>query len=403
MVWYDFAILALLIYTMWSGAQRGFVTQLAWIAALVLCFKFSDKLAPAIEPQINVDQPLRHWIAMLVLYLAFSLGSFMVARILHSWLEKAKFKDFDRHLGGLLGLVKGGVIAMVITFFAVTLSESLQATVMKSYSGRAACRVLDTVELITPDHFKEHFEEYLQKYRDGLGDHVHDSHLGESGSLSEIFGSDDDPSVPKPPSKDGDFRDIFDGLVNSGTQPDAPSPNSGTTSGTTSGGSFRDLLDALPGQISSSAQSQLQQRWQQSTADERRNLLDQVNRSFGSQVPDVLRNFVAGAGQGGAISNSKPGNPTQLLNTLNAIGDIYEDRDYIVNQALTRLDGVPLEVQTAVINDWYADWSAQPIDPDPATASDTPLDDRILRQLNKRGIWNQLSLDLRRRLANSRQ
>jgi len=82
MVWYDFVILAILAYTAWQGAQKGLVTQLAWIAAIILCFKFADKLAPAIEGQINVEQPLRHWIAMFILYLGFSLGSFLAPDLL---------------------------------------------------------------------------------------------------------------------------------------------------------------------------------------------------------------------------------------------------------------------------------------------------------------------------------
>lgn len=51
--WYDFVVLAILFYTAWQGAQRGLLTQLAWIAALVLCFKFADKLAPAIDHAIR--------------------------------------------------------------------------------------------------------------------------------------------------------------------------------------------------------------------------------------------------------------------------------------------------------------------------------------------------------------
>lgn len=404
MVWYDFAILALLVYTMWSGAQRGFVTQLAWIAALVLCFKFADKLAPMIEPQISVEQPLKHWIAMLILYLAFSLGCFMVARILNSWMEKAKFKDFDRHLGGLLGLLKGGVLAMVITFFAVTLSESLQATVMQSYTGPAACWVLDTIEPITPDHFKE----YLEQYHDSLGGDAHESHLGAPTSLDEILGLDDDPSVPTPPGSGSGISDFFNEMTGSGTGSQF-SPNNETTSDT----SFSDLLSKLPQRYSTSITNQLQERWQQSSASERRNLLDQLDSPFNTQVPAMLKDFLAGkgteTGQGSGSENSNPPTPrvsaTQLLNTLNAIGDIYGDRDYIVNEALTRLDGVPLEVQKAVIDDWYADWSFQRTDPDPTTARNTALDDRILSQLNKRDkdIWNQLSLELRQRLATPRR
>lgn len=389
MVWYDFAIAALLVYTMWSGAQRGFITQLAWIAALVLCFKFADKLAPTIEPQINVEQPLKHWIAMLILYLAFSLGSFMVARILNSWMEKAKFKDFDRHLGGLLGLLKGGVIAMVITFFAVTLSESLQATVMKSYSGRAACYVLDHVEPITPDHFQE----YLQKYREGLGESVHEGHIGNPATIDDLLGLGDsavtDSGVPMPQDNGFGLQDIYDGLTNSGS---GGQPASG--SGADGYESISDLLRRIP----VSARDQLQQRWMQSTPEERRSLLEQVNGSLDNRIPGAISDFLAGSSTGQGRTTQPQVDTTDMLNKLKALGDLYRDRDYIVNQALSHFEGVPVEVQQAVIDDWYADWTRQRIDPDPATSQDTTLDVRILSQVNKRELWGQLSQDLRRRL-----
>ena len=197
------------------------------------------------------------------------------------------------------------------------------------------------------------------------------------------------------------MRDIFDGLVNSSNKPD--DSLSANDSGSSRESSFRDLLGAIPGQLTSATQQQLQDRWQQSSPAERQNLLDQMGNSFGNQVPDVLRNFIGRTGQGGASSNSGTVDAGQMLNTLNAIGDIYQDRDYIVNQALSRLDGVPLEIQKAVIDDWYADWSFQRVDPDPATARNTGLDERILSQLQIQGGWDKLSLDLKRRLANARQ
>ena len=193
MVWYDIVVLAILAYCAWQGAQRGLVTQLAWIAALILCFKFADQLAPAIEPQINVEQPLRHWIAMFILYLGFSIGAFMLARIMNSWLEQAKFKDFDRHLGGVFGLVKGGIIVMVITFFAVTLSESLKATVLQSGTGRVACRVLDGIQPLTPQYFPEYWHEYLDRYQKELEPlHNEDIELGDgTSSLPDFMRGDE--------------------------------------------------------------------------------------------------------------------------------------------------------------------------------------------------------------------
>ena len=67
----------------------------------------------ALAPLITVKPPLNRWIAMFILYIGFSLISFGVARQLRDWIEKAQFVEYDRHLGALLGLVKGIVICLL--------------------------------------------------------------------------------------------------------------------------------------------------------------------------------------------------------------------------------------------------------------------------------------------------
>lgn len=385
MVWYDFVILAILAYTTWQGAQRGLVSQLAWIAALVLCFKFADKFAPAIEGQINVEQPLKHWIAMFILYLGFSLGSFMVARILHSWMEKAKFKDFDRHLGGILGLVKGLVIAMVITFFALTLSESLKGVVLTSNSGKAACYILDTVEPITP----EYFHEYLAKYQDELA-HVHESHLGDAGPIDDLFPGGSSPSEG---SSGGGFSlpNLVGGLM--GEKADSPgSPNS--ISGTR-GPTMDEMLRSLTPEIRSRFGNELQQQWNIATPEQRQGLLDSLGRSFETEVPGVLSKFMNSlSGQ----SRVEQGSTDSLLAS---IGDIYQNRELIVQRSREHFAGVPAAVQKAVLEDWYADLKLQ-ADPDPATNIESRLDDRIIRQLERAQIpFRSLSSSLQQRLNQS--
>ncbi|MEZ6128199.1 MAG: CvpA family protein [Planctomycetaceae bacterium] len=395
MVWYDFVILALLVYTTWSGAQRGLITQLAWIAALILCFKFADQLAPAIEPQINVEQPMRHWIAMFVLYVGFSLGSFMVARILNSWMEKAKFKDFDRHLGGILGLVKGVVIAMVITFFAVTLSESLKSTVLQSRTGHLACVILDNVEPLTP----EYFHDYLVKYRKEL-EGIHQEHLGSPTSFKDLLGHEHAtaPISTEDQGQGGGFQlpDFFNGLGGSDT---GASSDPGFTETTTTP-TFDQMFRKLPAQLQQSLGTELQQRWNSSTPQQKQNLINNLTQSFDSQLPNIVMDFLTDSGQPANV----PGNGSpdaRFQQQLDEIGRVYGDRDAIVRQAMEHLAGVPFSVQQAVVADWYADVTMQP-DPDRTTNDQTRLDDRILRQLDKVGIWQQLSYDLKQRLNQSR-
>jgi uncharacterized membrane protein required for colicin V production len=396
MVWYDFVILALLVYTTWSGAQRGLVTQLAWIAALILCFKFADKLAPALEPQINVEQPLRHWIAMFILYVGFSLGSFMVARILNSWMEKAKFKDFDRHLGGLLGLLKGVIIAMVITFFSVTLSQSLKATVLQSKTGHLACVILDNVEPLTPAHFSE----YLAKYRKELQG-VHQEHLGSPTSLRDLFGEtgqvDGLNGAVEGQGNGFQLPDFFNGLGSgSGSAPRVDDSTATTTAPT-----FDQMWRKLPNQLKENLGTQIQQRWNTATPEQKRSLLDNLTSSFDTQLPTVVTDFLSNTGQP-ARSQAGSSPSATFTQRLNEIGTIYQDRETIVKRTMEHLAGVPPQVQQAVIDDWYADLTMQP-DPDRTTTIETRLDERILRQLDKAGVWQQLSLELKQRLNQSRR
>ncbi len=395
MIWYDGVILALLVYTAWSGAQKGLVTQLAWIAALILCFKFADKLAPAIEPQINVEQPLRHWIAMFVLYIGFSLGSFMVARIMNSWMEKAKFKDFDKHLGGILGLFKGVVIALVATFFAVTLSETLKATVLKSHTGEAACWILDNVEPLTPDHFHE----YLAKYRQELAP-IHEGDLGDPTSFPDLLGGDRFGSGVAGDEGQGDgFRipDLFNGLGGSSDQPETTRSNGIDSFGAANTPTFDQMLQKLPTNIRDSVSRQLQDRWKTASPEQKQGLVSDLATSFDIQIPRVLNDFLTTPST--PIQRQGSGSGTMGFQAqLYAIGDEYPDRDMVVRRTMELLAGVPERVQDAVVADWYADVKNQLADPDTTTDSSTVLDQRILNQVDKAGVWPRLSFGVQQRL-----
>ena len=395
--WYDFVVLAILFYTAWQGAQRGLLTQLAWIAALVLCFKFADKLAPSIEPMINVEQPLRHWISMFILYLGFSLGSFMVARILNSWLEKAKFKDFDRHLGGLFGFVKGAVICLVGTFFSVTLSDSLKSTVLESKSGEAACYILDHIEPLTP----EYFHEYLAKYQSELN--LLHEHLGHETSLPDLW---EDGHLESP--LDGESRELgdefrlpnlFDGL---GDTTEIDSSGIPDPSNTGNGLSLDEMLRRLPQRLRQQFAPQLQKNWNSATARQKQNLAYDVSRSLPVEVPNVVIDFLSAVGaESDSFRGSRAGQRS-FSELLNEIGDIYQDRQTITERTREHLVGIPPQVQQAVIEDWSADLRMEVNDPDPQTTVSTRLDERIVRQLEKARVsWSSLSFDLQQRLNQS--
>ncbi|MFK7821349.1 MAG: CvpA family protein [Planctomycetaceae bacterium] len=429
LTWFDFLVIGVLIFTTFRGLQRGFVWQLAWIAALVLCFGFAEsfsiKLAPKIQefaPQAK--PPLDRWIAMLVLYLGFSFLSFGVARVLHGWIEKAKFKEYDRHLGGLFGFVKGVLICLVGTFFIITLSERARETVLGSKSGRAAAIVMNQLEPVLPKELAQILEPYMLKLDPN---HSHDGDL-DSGQLDPFGGSADDFLFGNTDQNAGDIRDqvedaaqsgggALDGLWDqirgagqgSGTNSDnGPIANGG---GSNAPATLEGFIRALPTSMSRELKQSAADAYRNATPEQREQLVNQVQSSLPEEVGNVLGRFQQLRNGWNELNRPTENAPSQASrdNLLTQISEIFSDREGArvsfrekVNQRLT---GVPGSVASAVLADWQADLKASGDDPDPTTNYKTSFDVRLYRQLQSAGVpIERLSQSLQERMQNvSRQ
>lgn len=425
----DLAVLGVLIFCAVKGASRGLLSQLAWVVALLLCFKFAGKLAPAIEPMIGVAPPLKQWIAMLVVYLGLCLLSFVAAGMLSSWMEKAKVIDFDKHLGGLLGFVKGVVICMTAMFFAITMSEPMRQIVSKTYSGYAAATILNHSQYLIP-LLPEHSVQTVQKVIDEFNRRLQP--LGDDlGGATPA-----DPNVFGDPETENGNEDMFDLTKLLPRRNDPDGANSGSSKAPPTdpeGPSLQDLLSQVPGKLRNELTQKAINTLQNSTPEEKQRLLEQLSdnvpENAGAILSDFFRSTAPGSGQGtgsrdlagtpgsssgtGSKSNSSPRSspalPTgsaQLGRTestlLNEIAEIYNQRTDIAANTKKYLAGVPASVQRRVLEDWHADALGLNDDPDPTTDVNTRLDDRILRQLSRSGIsLNNLDRSLRDRLSES--
>ncbi len=207
-MWYDVIILAILGLAILRGAIKGFVWQLASIAALVLSFVFAERFSLIAAPYIGVEPPLNRWIAMLTLYVLFSFLSFAVARGLHGWIEKAKLVEYDRHLGSLFGFVKGVTFCLVLTFFVVTLSERGRARVLESHSGYLAAIIMDRLHPVMPTELHKVLEPFIHKLdREGLdlhhAHHAADDDDGRADHHGRAYADDHSGAEEdKPPEND---------------------------------------------------------------------------------------------------------------------------------------------------------------------------------------------------------
>ena len=420
-MWFDLVIFGLLLFCTVRGAAKGFVWQLAAIGALVICFFFAQTASTVIAPHINVKPPLNRWISMFVLYLGASFVSFALARSVRRSLESMQFVEYDKHLGAIFGLLKGVGFALVITFFAVTLSASMRDDILASYSGQAAARVLAQLHPVLPDELHPVIDPYLEHFGTPLvhdGDQTYDGYGdvpgGEFGPLPSRPGqgpsSPLDPGPPgyshdyRPPSRvPDDFGPAPDGYgpAPGGTYFQRATPARNTSSQQTpigSGDSLTAIVQSLPGVNPDVKQLALTAL--KNTKPEDR---DELVSQFQTAIPGLIHAAAV------EWQNGKPATPaanTRQAETLREIAAIYTDKldgqRTITREAEQRLRGLPDEVALTVIQDWYADLLELTPDPDPATSLETLLDQRIVRQLRSFRIAPEtLNADLRNRLSKS--
>ena len=321
MSWIDFVVLAVLLYTTIKGASKGLISQLTWIVALVACFAFAEsfslKLAPTITQTFpQVEPPLDRWIAMFILYMGFAFVSFGVARVLKGWLEKAKFADFDKHLGGIFGLIKGVVICMVVIFFGVTLNETLRQKVLASHSGHAAAVIMQRLGPVMPKELAGVIEKAERQLND---DHFHNDELDghDHGSIGDFIdgfpqlggnSNDNGFADSKTPADGGQSSGggFFDGLFGTGSAEQGTGNNNtnGQTPGTNTGGSNQadslvNYIERLPTSIGNDIKNSALNALRNSTPEQRQQLYNQLRSSAGNQSGDnpsavsgVLRNWV---------------------------------------------------------------------------------------------------------------
>ena len=136
MMVYDIIMLVVLgAATAW-GIYKGLAWQIASFASIIVSYVVAFQFRGVLAAQINAEPPWNLYLAMLILYLGTSLIVWVAFRLVKETIEKVKLKEFDQHVGGVLGFAKGVVLCIIITLFAVTLmGEREQQAIVNYHSG----------------------------------------------------------------------------------------------------------------------------------------------------------------------------------------------------------------------------------------------------------------------------
>jgi uncharacterized membrane protein required for colicin V production len=215
-MWYDIAVLGVLVYFMAKGASRGLIWQFATIAGIVLCFMFAETFSGIVGPHITIAAPYNEWVTMFAAYLFFSFIAFGAARVLTKSIEQAGLKEYNAHLGAILGLAKGAVLCLVMTFFLATLTPTHEI-IRNSRSGYYAALTMQKIHPIMPEKLHDALNKYIHSLDNipGIGpldhDHQIDPNVGLADAIRDAANAVDDklgnpfvnapsaPPVSRPP------------------------------------------------------------------------------------------------------------------------------------------------------------------------------------------------------------
>ncbi|MDR0611765.1 MAG: CvpA family protein [Planctomycetaceae bacterium] len=161
---FDLIIFAILIALAFRGWMTGMVAQIVSVGSLAVSWVVASRFAFLFAPSIPAEEPWNKIGAMIVLFII----TLLAVRLAHRYLEK-KIKDWNlakwnRHLGGLLGLLKGLILCMVLTFFGVMLSEATREVVFKSKSGNHLARLIEKTETFIPSDSCELLRRQLESF-----------------------------------------------------------------------------------------------------------------------------------------------------------------------------------------------------------------------------------------------
>ena len=181
---YDIAMLVIFLGAIVFGYWKGLAWQIASLAALVVSYVVAVNFRDQLAVHLQVDEPWNKIGAMLILFLGTSLVIWAIYSSVSKSLKKNELKGFDRQAGAILGALKGGLLCMVVTMFAVSfLGEDVHEKIDHSKFGPYIEKGIWQVSDFVPDELARFVNPHIENYKDAVG------HQEPSVDTGGFFGS----------------------------------------------------------------------------------------------------------------------------------------------------------------------------------------------------------------------
>lgn len=182
---YDLVMLIIFIGAILFGLWKGLAWQVASVAAIFLSYFVSVTFRGQLATFISAEEPWNQFAAMLILFLGTSLVVWSIFAMVKGRIKEMELNGFDRQAGALLGAVKGALLCMVVTMFAVTLlGTTARNAIYASRSGGYIVRGINQISAVVPTEIHKYIDPYIAEFNNKIADPN-----GNLPYVEPIFGS----------------------------------------------------------------------------------------------------------------------------------------------------------------------------------------------------------------------
>ena len=162
---FDLIVLAILATLTLRGIWKGMISQIVSVASYFVCWIVATRFGGLVAPTIPVEAPWNQVLAMAIIFLitlvAIRFGKTALEKLIKDW----HLQKLNTLLGGALGFAKGLLLCMIITFFAVTFSETSRSIVFHSTSGFRLAQLITQVGVFVPKDSYEFVHSQLAQFQ----------------------------------------------------------------------------------------------------------------------------------------------------------------------------------------------------------------------------------------------
>lgn len=118
--YFDIILSIPLLWGIYRGFCKGFIIELASLIALILgvygAIKFSDFFSDFVREKFASDTPYLSVISFASTFILIVIGIHLLARVIETFVNIASLKLVNKIAGALFGLLKTGIIILMLLF-----------------------------------------------------------------------------------------------------------------------------------------------------------------------------------------------------------------------------------------------------------------------------------------------